>query len=332
MTDFFRNILKRCLVAGIGLFRREIWTIGLIRQSLDDVIRHGLTAPVDWRAAERPGVFLADPHGHVIAEGERLILAERYDYLCAGHRQGKGEIVVARLAVGTSLDEADFQPAMEFPFHLSYPSLLKDSGCWYMFTESWEAHGIAIFSAPAPGGPWSFHELTLPAIPAVDATPVKWGDEWYLFCTRHDDGPQSRLQLFNAPSVFGPWSLHPCSPLKDDAGSARPAGPLFRGQDGQLYRPAQDCSATYGGAVVIHRVDELTPHSFRETAVRRIEPPRGRWAHGLHTVCAFGDDTLVDGKCWEWSLMEPLRRPLSQRRDKRRRQFADQPVSRRDAC
>jgi hypothetical protein len=75
----------------------------------------------------------------------------------------------------------------------------------------------------------------------------------------------------------------------------------------------------------------LTLCSFQETAVRRIEPPRGRWEHGLHTICAFGDDTLVDGKCWEWSVLEPLQRLLRQRRDKWRRQFFDHPESRRDA-
>ncbi len=37
--------------------------------------------------------------------------------------------------------------------------------------------------------------------------------------------------------------------------------------DGALYRPAQDCSVTYGGAVVINRIDRLTPEEFSEQPV-----------------------------------------------------------------
>ena len=40
--------------------------------------------------------------------------------------------------------------------------------------------------------------------------------------------------------------------VKTDVRSARPAGTPFVYQ-GELYRPAQDCSRTYGGSIVIHR-------------------------------------------------------------------------------
>ena len=40
----------------------------------------------------------------------------------------------------------------------------------------------------------------------------------------------------------------------------------------RLYRPTQDCSRHYGGAVVIQRIDVLTTEWFHETPVARIEP------------------------------------------------------------
>ena len=319
MTKLFQQVLAGRRIRRICSLRREIWTIGLILQPLDDLIQNGVTTAISWRSFRHRGMFLADPYGVVLPNGEQLILAEHFDYAGAKDRKAKGEIVTAHLMPRTSLDDADFQAVTDFPYHLSYPSLIHEDDRWYMFVESWEAGGIAIFSAPDPTGPWCFHQLALAGIPAVDPTPVKWGDDWYLFCTRQDDKPNSRLHLFGGSSAFGPWTPHPCSPVKDDIGSARPAGPLFQGQDGQLYRPSQDCSKTYGGAVVVQRVDTLTPTSFRETAVRRIDPPRGPWGHGLHTLCAFGDRTLVDGKRWEWSLLEPAERFFRQRRDRLRR-------------
>jgi len=64
-----------------------------------------------------------------------------------------------------------------------------------------------------------------------------------------------------------------------------------------LYRPAQDCSRTYGGRVIINRVLTLTPLAFRETQVATVEPDRtGRYPAGLHTLSQVGDITLIDGK------------------------------------
>ena len=62
---------------------------------------------------------------------------------------------------------------------------------------------------------------------------------------------------------------HRLNPLKIDVTSSRPAGPLFE-RDGMLLRPAQDCSSTYGAAVVLHRIVELTPDRFQEQCLGRI--------------------------------------------------------------
>jgi hypothetical protein len=74
--------------------------------------------------------------------------------------------------------------------------------------------------------------------------------------------------------------------------------------DGQLIRPAQDCSLTYGEAVVLNVVDQLDPLIFVEHPHRRLEPVSGPFPHGLHTFCPAGAVTLVDGK--RWRLRSPL--------------------------
>jgi hypothetical protein len=67
--------------------------------------------------------------------------------------------------------------------------------------------------------------------------------------------------------------------------------------DGALYRPAQDCSVTYGGAVVINRIERMTPEEFSEQVVTRLAPAAdGPYPHGLHTLSSAGNVTLVDGK------------------------------------
>src|SRR6185436_19157488 len=104
------------------------------------------------------------------------------------------------------------------------------------------------------------------------------------------------LFIFHAMDLFGPWAAHPLNPVKADLRSARPAGPLFE-HNGALYRPAQDCSRAYGGAIALNRIRVLSATDFVEETVSVLEPdPRGPFPDGLHTLMGVGNITLVDGK------------------------------------
>ena len=87
------------------------------------------------------------------------------------------------------------------------------------------------------------------------------------------------------------------NPVRCDVRNARPAGPPFV-HEGCLYRPAQDCSRSYGGAIVLNRIDVLTTEWFHETPMARIQPdPNGPYPDGTHTLSPLGPtQTLVDGK------------------------------------
>jgi hypothetical protein len=130
----------------------------------------------------------------------------------------------------------------------------------------------------------------------IDATLFEHGGKFYLFATTRGDGSYEKLRIWWAPSLSSPWQAHAQDPVKIDIRSARPAGPLFR-HDGAWYRPAQDCSGGYGGAVTINRLDVLSPDHYRETEVSRLVPDRhGPYPHGLHTLVVCDDIILVDGK------------------------------------
>ncbi|MBV5333625.1 hypothetical protein JZU54_08920, partial [bacterium] len=86
----------------------------------------------------------------------------------------------------------------------------------------------------------------------------------------------------------GPWRPHANNPVKIDVTGARMAGAPFW-HEGALYRPAQDCLRTYGGAVVVYRIEQLTLKTFVEVPVRRLLPDATESCpHGLHTLSAWG--------------------------------------------
>lgn len=266
------------------------------------------------------GGFIADPWGMVLPDGRLRLLAEVLD-----HGTFKGRLAAATVAE-EDFEGAAFATVLDVAAHLSYPQPVPWDGRWLLFCESWEALGVLVFAAATLDGPWRFETRLLPGVPVVDPTPVAHAGRWYLFHTRQDDGPNTRLRLVHGPTPLGPWQPHALAVVAEGAGGARPAGPLFRLTDGTLVRSGQDCRQTYGGALILHRVDVLTPEAYGETPLRRIVPPAGPWPDGLHTLCPLdGGRCLIDGKRWRAAPLEPLRAVLRTGRTRRRRRQA--PVS-----
>ena len=79
----------------------------------------------------------------------------------------------------------------------------------------------------------------------------------------------------------------------------------------RLYRVAQDCSLTYGGALCIMEILRCTPDAYEEREVNHILPDtRSINPSGLHTISAWGNRCLVDGKHYRFSLNHLKRKNL----------------------
>jgi hypothetical protein len=140
----------------------------------------------------------------------------------------------------------------------------------------------------------STFQTILDGFPAVDPTIVQHDGRWWLFCTHRDVENQTELHLFHADDWRGPWQCHPLNPVKSDARSSRPAGAAFV-LGNALYRPAQDCSHRYGGAIAINRIIEMTTTRFREERVLTLHPsPAWPFPDGLHTLNALEDVVVID--------------------------------------
>jgi hypothetical protein len=271
---------------------REEWNLGVIHQSIEDIACNGIQQPVRWFPPD-PWRIFADPFCVMNQDGSITILAEMLS-----HWKGRGEIWAATIPKGADPLTARFKPQFVAPAHLSYPFVVQEDGQSYLVMESFEAGGLFLWRKTDTG--WHL-EKTILNRPAVDATLYRDDQFWWLFCTFQDDQPNDRLHLFHSPTLHGEWTPHPMNPVKIDRSSARPAGALFV-VDGDLIRPAQDCSQTYGGSLMLNRVVSLTPDNFEEVPYRQIRPVAGYYSDGIHTVAAAGEYTIVDGKKWHRGL------------------------------
>jgi hypothetical protein len=184
--------------------------------------------------------------------------------------------------------------AIELPVHMSYPYLLERAGEIYCIPETARAREIMLFKAEEFPHKWLKCCKLVSDFPGLDNTVFEYRGRWWLASV--DLQQQMALFIWYAPDLFGPWTPHSGNPVKRDISSARSAGTPFV-HDGFLYRPAQDCSRTYGGRIVLNRILRLTPTEFKEEQVAPIEPEAaGPYPYGLHTISSLGKNTLLDGK------------------------------------
>jgi hypothetical protein len=218
------------------------------------------------------------------------MLCEEFDY-----HTDKGRIVSIELTDWRHPSRP--RVAIELPVHTSYPYLFEHEGNIYCVPETSQARETGLYRAEELPHKWMKAASLISNFSGLDSTLFQFGGRWWLWCTSRDDPLAGCQELFiwYAQDLLGPWRPHSGNPVKTDVCSSRPAGTPFM-HDGYLYRPAQDCSRTYGGRIVVNRVTRLTPTEFEEQPATVFEPyANDRYPNGIHTMSAVGSITLIEG-------------------------------------
>ena len=266
----------------------EHWTLGLIHKPVHHVLDAFDANDIQWLTPPE-GMAIADPLGGIERDGRLIVLAEGYDF---NDRQGR---IVLLEVQGDRLIAAP-REVLRLPVHVSYPHLISHGTSIYCLPEASASGRVQLYRADPFPDRWVPDRILLQSFAGADATVHRHGGRWWMFVGNHADQDETKLYVFHAPELFGPWEPHALNPVKCDLRSSRPAGPLFE-HGGALYRPAQDGSLAYGGAVAVNRVLTLTPTDFAEETVGVLRPaPNGPYPHGMHTLTGVGSYTLVDGK------------------------------------
>lgn len=283
-----------------GMARASKWTIGVARVPITSMIDHELP-PIDWIAEQGSNRYFADPFPDPTG-ASAVVLVEDYD-----HTTHRGVI--------SSIDidgNRQARVVLDAGVHASYPYLFEDGGVIYCVPETYQARQVRIYRSKTFPDGWELAGTILDGVPALDPTITRHDGRWWLFCTLAGAHSNTKLYAFHSETILSGWQPHSLNPIKSDITSSRPGGRPFR-HEGHLYRPAQDSSLSYGGAIAINRVDELTPTSFRETTVKRIQPPvTGPYRAGIHTASGHGDLTVIDGRR-DVFLFSAFRRELTAR-------------------
>jgi len=278
-----------------SIMLHENWMTGVVDAPIEQSLTWTSCPGVRWLGSRSRKRYLADPFAW--PGRPDVILCEEYDF--ATRKGSLRQLTMKEEAI--ALEE---KLPMPLPGHLSFPFLFAHEGEVYCLPESGEAGCLAILRWE--NGVFVPFSTPLGAVAAADSVLfVRQGCFWIGY-TDTALGTSDNLNLCFAASLAGPWRLHPENPVRRGAHCSRNGGTPFH-VDGTLYRPAQDCSRTYGGAVRIMRVTECTPERYREEEANLIAPEHGGLnPHGFHTLSVYGDKCLVDGKRMCFSLTRVL--------------------------
>jgi hypothetical protein len=207
------------------------------------------------------------------------------------HDLDKGRIGVMQVDSSGSATYAGV--ALEHDHHMSYPFIFSWRSELFMIPEEGASRQVRVYRCAGFPDRWVPEQILLEGVRAVDTTLHFDGQCWWMFVNMGIEGGSmdDECHLFYGTRPLGPWTPHKRNPVRTGLDNTRPAGALFE-RRGTLYRPTQDCSSRYGGAVVINRVVRLDRDEYAEEPAFRIESRRG--ITRTHTLNSCEGATVVD--------------------------------------
>jgi len=286
-----------------GLILLMYWLARLYTRYLGNIVTYRFNVD-QWQLAYRVGgerlsqkdlLRLAPPHSgfwadpFVVRRDGRTVIV--FEELPESKPSGR----IATIEIDSEGAAGTPQIVLERDYHLSYPFLLEFDDELFMIPESAEAEKVEAFRCVSFPDQWEPHAVLLEGVRAYDPTLIEHEGRWWMFVTVAHNGntTDDELHLYYASEPFGQWTSHPANPICLDVRCARPAGALFW-EDGQLLRPAQDCSKRYGYALALQRVTRMDTTGYEEEPYRRILPDWADDALGTHTINQAAGVTVYD--------------------------------------
>ncbi len=212
------------------LFLKQ-WSIGIVNENIREVILNKkISGHISWIPINNKHHFFADPFIFKTLPNEYCILYEKMDY-----KKKYGNI--CSFTVNETNEVIDKQVLLDIGRHLSYPFAFIENGTTYVFPESSANGKLSCYKYDQKKNSLSFEKDIL-NLPLLDSTILKHNNKYWLFATTRGKDSNTRLHIFYADHVTGPYTPHAKNPVKDHINGSRPAGNFIE-VEGNLYRPAQ---------------------------------------------------------------------------------------------
>ncbi len=233
------------------------------------------------------------------------IFAELYDY------------VLRRGTIGYTVFENNkftkWKQVIVENHHLSYPNVFMIGDNVFMMPESSACNKLVLYKAVDFPDKWELFKVVKNNVKWVDTTLRKNGSE-YLGFTQQITNPTLDLVLRFSSDL----ELLACYTMSKNSSVYRCGGRLFE-YDNYLVRVCQDCTSTYGGALIFRFCNVSNP--IKEYKTISITPDivvldRHMLRTGIHTYTAQSDIEVIDIKTRRFNLINLYFRILNKLKSK----------------
>jgi len=261
------------------------WNIGFCEQTSEELIRDKQLKPVRWLKHSYRDRWFADPFIYKVTESEIIVFVEECPM-----ENPKGiicELVIDR----KSMRLKERYVMLELDTHLSYPAIIWHDGKVYVYPENGASGELNIYEYDE-----TKHRLINPTCilkeAVADATIIEKDGHFYMSATKYPE-TQVKAYLYESDSLFALFHQLNDLPYQTDKRCSRQGGNWIS-KETTHYRPAQDCVNRYGAAISIMEV-RMSKAGIEENEMVHINPIRGRYGLGLHTLNFYRDICVVDG-------------------------------------
>ncbi len=268
------------------------WNIGIARGDISTLIRQKkYNLQVKWLPVKDDETSVADPFVIKKNDGSIIILYEDFSMVDKA-RYG----TLRQLQLDANFNIIAHSLLLDEKKHLSYPAIIRENGKTLVIPESRHLGNVFCYEYNVDTATFSNKRTLIENVRLLDPTFLKHGGKYWLFATIGDrQYEHSKLYIYYADSLEGPYTPHPQNPVKYSLRGARPAG-NFIIVDNEIYRPAQNCKAFYGQSLIINKILKLSETEFEEEEYMEIKPDNNsNFNKGIHTINVDGDIIVVDG-------------------------------------
>lgn len=262
------------------------WNIGFCELSPEDLIRQKKLNKVQWLKHPYKDRWFADPFIYKVTDNEIIVFVEECNLF--GYPKGIiCELVIDKKTI--SLKERNV--LLELDTHLSYPAIIRHNGKVFVYPENGHSGKLNIYEYDE-----THHKLINPICildeAVADASIIEQGGKYVMVATKYPD-TQEKAYLYHSKSLFGPFEEISAIPFQSSRSCSRPGGNWIHINDG-LFRPAQDCSKRYGGALSIMSIQKAGD-SLVERLVFQEHPQSFCYSKGVHTLNFCDGICVIDG-------------------------------------
>lgn len=300
LRKLFKIVFKKDDNFGIILYKNSTYCVDQIQNQ--KVI---LELDIDNLLKPKPLLTQADPF--LFVKGDTLFLF--YE------SQRSGDKGILRMIKTHDLNNwSNPITILSEPYHLSFPYVFEDAGITYMIPETQLANSIRLYKANPDLSQFKYVKTLLSKertqdimFNFSDSHLIKIDGVYYLFTSISYDWTY-HLELYYSNDLLNqPFIKHPKSPIHIGNEFGRCGGSIIH-LNNAYYRVSQDCHASYGENVSIHKITTINKEEYHEelylhNIIRIGKEPFHDGGHHLNIVkykdqYIYAHDFRNQGWCW----------------------------------